>query len=136
MKKLLVAICIISLQIGCTSSAEKRKVENEAKQKQRAIEKEHRIQERQAAINSWVGVTNFDGAIMAMGEPTSIFQGDDIFIATWRNQKSMFYPGSSSRYYSSASYTIIYITEYVLNYDKHTKMLLSGQYREWGKIVE
>ena len=39
-------------------------------------------------LNSAINKITFDEAIMTWGEPASVFQGDEIFIAAWGNAES------------------------------------------------
>lgn len=39
-------------------------------------------------LNSAINKITYDEAIMTWGEPASVFQGDEIFIATWGDAKS------------------------------------------------
>lgn len=100
------------------------------------IERDRQIQAQRAEevtqrMNTLIGVWTYDEALMRMGKPNSIEQGDTIFVATWvrgRPPKNTIYTyparsaGSIILRGIEARGTLTYT---VLSFDKRSKTLRS-----------
>jgi len=80
-------------------------------------------------LNGKLNIMTWDEAIMTWGQPTSTFEGDEVFLGTWGGQKS-----------GGAIFPInkmIFIApiesgwQLRLTFNKKTRKLASWQYKKW-----
>jgi len=88
--------------------------------------KRHSFEE---TLNSALNRMTYDEALMTWGEPTSVFQGDEIFIATWGNAES-----GSAVFPIGNTWFAMPIEEgwkLQLSFRKNTRTLVSWKYDKW-----
>lgn len=80
-------------------------------------------------LNNLIGKLTYDQALMTWGEPSSTFEGDEIFLATWGNQTSgnAIFPINKTWF----SMPIESGWRLQLSFDKKTRLLKGWIYKKW-----
>jgi hypothetical protein len=83
----------------------------------------------EAALNNSIGKVTYDQFLSGMGPPTSVVQGDQIFVATWSSSKT----GAMAMPIGNMVVAMPYNhgDEFVLTFDKVTRLLRAWTYRKW-----
>ena len=78
---------------------------------------------------SMIGVMTYDQALITWGEPTSTFQGDEIFVVTWgaENLGGAVFPVGNAW----IAMPIIKGWKLQLSFNKETRKLVSWTYDKW-----
>jgi hypothetical protein len=80
-------------------------------------------------LNSQIGIMTYDDALMAWGEPVSIVQGDEIFVATWGGER-----GGNAVFPIGNMFVAMPFEsgwKLLLSFNKETKRLVTWRYNKW-----
>jgi hypothetical protein len=80
-------------------------------------------------LNSLVNTMTYDEALMTWGEPASVFQGDEIFIATWGDKES----GSAVIPIGKSWFAMPIESGWILklSFNKQTRKMVSWKLERW-----
>lgn len=87
------------------------------------------LQDLYRELDARLNIMTYDEALMAWGEPNSVVEGDEIFIVTWRQEKSSkaVLPYRRSLFVVPVSHG----SELRLTFDKDTKKMIRWDFKQW-----
>jgi hypothetical protein len=117
--KLALSISLLFI-IACASNNTKTDTKTNTK-----TELQNFYKELDASIN----IMTYDDALMRWGEPSSVTQGEEIFIVTWRKEKEI----KAVRTFRESLFVVPISrgSELRLTFDKSTKKMIKWDHKKW-----
>lgn len=81
-------------------------------------------------LDNSIGMLTYDRALITWGEPTSVVNGDEIFLATWGNEEADIVVLSTNKI--SWAFPIERGWKLQLYFNRATRKLFSWKYNKWG----
>jgi len=80
-------------------------------------------------LDTKINIMTYDEALMRWGEPSSVVEGDEMFLVTWREEKSSkaVLPYRRSLFVVPVSHG----SELRLSFDKNTKKMIKWVFKRW-----
>lgn len=116
---------VLPILLFFTSCASKNTASNNTKTNNTKTELQNLYKELDASIN----IMTYDDALMRWGEPSSVTQGEEIFVVTWRKEKE-----SKAVLPFRESLFVVPISrgsELRLTFDKSTKKMIKWDHKKW-----
>ena len=99
-------------------------------EEQRKYDEERRKYEE---INQFLKGLSYDETLILFGEPTSTTQGDEIFVATWKNEKESVatWPLKIGKRQVYHHITLSHGEKFELIFDKESRKVMGWRYKNW-----